>query len=194
MVNYSYNRQFKVASEPEWEIEKASEKHHGTKVELTAFLTSAGDKKKIELDLPDVKTSLSVEKRSVNRRSIVGLSDYYDWLGDVDYAKLNFKITELTVDAGYKAVDVFVTLHAEGGPFECGKCEGEGRIRTFTDEFSHSSGHYTKDTSYECEDCNGTGEINIDEDFSISVKPEPEIDQERGTWIPATYKWVGEPA
>lgn len=42
-------------------------------------------------------------------------------------------------------------------PTTCTACNGEGRRECFSDEYSHRSGHYTREWTDECERCGGDG-------------------------------------
>ena len=180
---YGYDRR-QASNEPKWAIEETSTKvQNGTKVELTALLKGSEDKpKKVTLDLPDLRESLVIATMG----KLVALDSYYKYDG------MKYKVTELNTDYDESQVTVYGTLHVKGGPFDCNMCEGTGYEEHSTDEYSHSSGHYTRDRNIECEECKGDGKVDFDEFLSIGLKPDLEIDQERGTWIPTTYQWEGE--
>jgi len=187
-----------------WEIDdsrKPKLNQKGTKVSIRVFLTSSeGNTKEIEMDLPDLDTMVvEVYSASDGASPPVPLKNHYwDYLhlkpgNGVRYKpKLEFR-PRLTMDYDELTLAVGGELNIEAlESYECPVCEGKGYDVDDRDEYSHSSGHYTSQSSSKCEECNGSGDIQIDDTFDISLEPELSFDEYTGNLVKvAKRSWTG---
>jgi len=183
-----------------WEIDdsrKPKLKQKGTKVSIHVFLTSSeGNTKEIEMDLPDLDTMV-VESNGAGP-PVPLKNHYWDYLSlkpgnGVRYKpKLEF-LPRLTMDYDELTLAVGGELNIEAlESYECPVCEGKGYEVDDRDEYSHSSGHYTTQSSSKCEECKGSGDIQIDDTFDISLEPELSFDEETGNLVKVAKRiWSG---
>lgn len=183
-------------SDVEWST-RTKLNQQGVKVSIQVFLESSdGIKKEINVDLPDLNTMV-VETDS---NKFVPLSNYY-----ADYFqrqlpkhskrtnKLEFRPNLEPEPGGFLTVSIPGELLIVGdGAYDCSYCEGKGYTTSWTDEYSHAFGHYTKDTADKCDECAGKGEIQIEDTFSMWLQPELQFDETTGDLVEAERIWVGE--
>jgi hypothetical protein len=186
-----------------WYIASVQATKVGAKATLVAELASyVGDRpKKVTLELPDLM-DMSVEKK-INK--YVSVDDYYDHvpLKNIQIAIKSFDLQfqsngpAFESDGSPEKTNETVTLYADAlvtsDEVECPVCEGSGRDTWDTDEYSHSSGHYTTGHSAECDTCDGSGKIELEDSMYLSLDPEPEIDQATGEWVREKSRWFGSP-
>lgn len=189
-----------VAPSVVWELDasrKPKVNVKGTKVSVELFVkSSAGGKKEVEVDLPDL-TKMLVDslpgetRRHAPKKDLGSLEERYP---HHDASKLKLRPKLKAEYLGEMAADVVGEVVVSGDAVECPYCEGKGYVEDYTDEYSHSFGHYTKETSDKCEECDGKGTIEIDDTYDVSLDPYVFIDEDTGNWDKDKSEWIGNQA